>query len=165
LELTKLSMSGVGYKRREKIGKVLKTCAEAIQKAVAEYNIAASQLKPPREQLTYADILKVVALAEFDDVRKLPWANPARHKARRLHFGIKRAKEEIRRLNIEITRLITFMIDDHIDYTLAIHSCSLTEPHLARQLSDQLVGRARINGAIVEHLVKASQLPGFSGTL
>ncbi|KAJ7124573.1 hypothetical protein C8R43DRAFT_899013, partial [Mycena crocata] len=69
MELTKLSMSGVGYKLREKIGKALKTRADAIQKAVAKYNTAASQLNPPRDQLTLAEVLQIVCLAEFDLLR------------------------------------------------------------------------------------------------
>ncbi|KAJ6573764.1 hypothetical protein DFH09DRAFT_1311848 [Mycena vulgaris] len=150
LELTKLSMSGVGYKLREKIGKALKTRAQAIQKVLTEYNTAAAQLNPPREQLSWA---------------QLAWTNPSRREARLLYFGIKQAKEEIRRLNVEITRLITFMFDEHFDYWRAIGSCIITAPHLARELSEQWVARTAINRSIVERLVKASQLVGFSGSL
>ncbi|KAJ7124574.1 hypothetical protein C8R43DRAFT_859400, partial [Mycena crocata] len=94
-----------------------------------------------------------------------PWASPTRREARRLYFGIKRAKEEIRRLNVEIHRLVTFMIDDHVDYSIAIEACKLSDPHLTHELTHQLISRTQINGAIIERLVKTSQLPGFSGTL
>ncbi|KAJ6553934.1 hypothetical protein DFH09DRAFT_1318585 [Mycena vulgaris] len=70
LELTKLSMSGVAYKLREKIGK------------------ARSMLNPPREKLVWAEVIQTVTLAEFNllrdtrtDIRKLPWTQLARREA------------------------------------------------------------------------------------
>ncbi|KAJ7473498.1 hypothetical protein FB451DRAFT_1133999 [Mycena latifolia] len=174
LELTKLGMSGVGYKLREQIGKSLKTRAVAIQRAITEYNSAGAQLAPPREQLTWAQVVEAVSLAEFDflrdtrtDVRTLPWADPTCREAMRLYFGIKRSKEEITRLNVEIRRLLTFMIDDHIDYYMCIQACLTNTAHfsLARELSTQWEYRSNINQAIVERLVKASRLVGFTGSL
>ncbi|KAJ7087535.1 hypothetical protein B0H15DRAFT_781217, partial [Mycena belliarum] len=170
LELTKLSMSA--YKMREKIGKALKTRADAIHRALVDYNTAATSLTPPRDPLTWAQVLLNVSLADFDllrdtrtDIRKLPWANPARREAAALYFGIKRAKEEIQRLDVEIKRLITFMIDEHVDYYRAIASRMFTDPQMARQLSQRYQYAARINQSVVERLVKASKLPGFSGNL
>jgi hypothetical protein len=114
LELTKLSMSVIGtyhcplnavedpdtclaYKLHEKIGKALKTRAEAIHCALMEYNAAAGALNPPRDQLIWADVIQTVSLAEFDllhdmctDIRRLPWMQPARREAALLYFGIKR---------------------------------------------------------------------------
>ncbi|KAJ6459687.1 hypothetical protein C8R45DRAFT_843284 [Mycena sanguinolenta] len=137
-----------------------------------EYNAAASTLSPPRDQLVWAEVIKTATLAEFDllrdtrtDIRRLPWAQPARREAGLLYFGIKRALEEIRRLNIEITRIITFSIDEHVDFYRAITATYLTQPHLARELSERWTYKSRIYEAIFERLVKASRLPGFSGTL
>ncbi|KAJ7041288.1 hypothetical protein C8F04DRAFT_1208483 [Mycena alexandri] len=172
MELTKLSLSGVAYKLRDKISKALKTRSEAIHRAVNTYNTAAAALDPPREQLSYLAVIKTVSLAEFDilrdtrtDICLLPWTFPARCEAATLYFGIKRAKEEIRRLNVEIKRLITFMIDDHVDHYRAIQRVYLQDPDLARELSDRWVHQTRINDSVVERLVKASRLPGFSGNL
>jgi hypothetical protein len=70
-----------GYKLREKIGKALKTRAEAIRRALNDYNEAAAQLNPPRDQLTWEQVINAVTLADFDvlhdtqtDIRSLPWA-------------------------------------------------------------------------------------------
>ncbi|KAJ6617481.1 hypothetical protein B0H10DRAFT_2218435 [Mycena sp. CBHHK59/15] len=154
-ELTKLGMSGVGYKLREKISKALRTRAEAIRAALQKYNLAAVQLNPPRARLTWTSVIETVSLAAFDllrdtrtDIRKLPWAQPANREAMVLYFGIKRAKEEIRRLNVEIVRLLSFMVDEHVDY-----------------LSQQWMQRTRINESIVFKLLKTSHLPGFSGSM
>ncbi|KAJ7889571.1 hypothetical protein B0H14DRAFT_2336709, partial [Mycena olivaceomarginata] len=170
MEMTKLSMSA--YKLRDKIGKALKTRANAIHRAVNVYNTAAAALNPPRDQLSFVQVLSTVSLAEFDllrdtrtDIRKLPWTNPSRREAATLHFGILRAKEEIQRLNVEISRLLTFMLDEHVDFYRAIQETYLTDPNLARELSNRWTSRIRTNEPIVERLIKASRLPGFSGSL
>ncbi|KAJ7281719.1 hypothetical protein C8J57DRAFT_1056560 [Mycena rebaudengoi] len=169
-ELTKLGMSG--YKMREKISKALRTWAEAIRIALNKYNIAGSQLNPPRPQLTWASVIETVSLADFgllrdtrSDIRSLPWAQPANREAMVLYFGIKRAKEEIWRLNVEIVRLLSFMVDEHVDYVHAIRNHAMVAPDLAHELSQQLIQRTRINESIVFKLIKTSQLSGFSGSL
>ncbi|CAK5283134.1 unnamed protein product [Mycena citricolor] len=172
MELTKLSMSGVGYKLREKIGKALRTRAKAIQRALTEYNTAASMLNPPRETLEWAEVVQATSLAEFDllcntrvDIRKLPWTQPARREAAGLYFGIKRAQEEMERLNVEIRRLVSFMLDEHADFYRAIASNMIMDPVLAWELSCRWMQKSRINEAVMERLVKTSRLPGFSGSL
>ncbi|KAJ7911785.1 hypothetical protein B0H13DRAFT_2480003 [Mycena leptocephala] len=69
------------------------------------YNEAAASLSPPRERLTFAQVIQTTSLAEFDllrdtrqDIRLLPWTQPSRREAVVLHYGIKRVKEEIQRL-------------------------------------------------------------------
>ncbi|KAJ7602643.1 hypothetical protein DFH06DRAFT_1276325 [Mycena polygramma] len=171
-ELTKLGMSGVAYKQREKISKALRTRAEAIRTALEQYNHAAAQLNPPRPRLAWSEVVNTVALADFDllrdtttDIRNLPWAKPANREAMMLYFGIKRAKKEIHRLNVEIRRVITFMVDDHADYSRAIRAQQETAPDLAHELREQLHHRTAINTGIARQLRKTSRLPGFSGTL
>jgi hypothetical protein len=141
---------------------------------LAEYNSAAAQLTPPREQLSWAQVVEIVSLAEFDllrdtrtDIRTLRWADPAHREATSLYIGIKRSKEEIIRLNVEIRRLITFMIDDHVDYYKAIKACisPLSNLGLARELSSQWQYRSNVNQSIVKRLVKTSRLIGFTGSI
>ncbi|KAI0349008.1 hypothetical protein OH77DRAFT_1384823, partial [Trametes cingulata] len=126
-ELKKLGMNGLGYKLREKIGQALKTRAEAIRKALAVYNKNAAALSPPRPALTWNDIMNMVSVGEFDllrdarqDVRNKPWAKRVHRDAMTCHFNVKRAREEIERLDVEIPRLFSYMIDDHVDYVRAI---------------------------------------------
>ncbi|KAJ7440714.1 hypothetical protein B0H11DRAFT_1750551, partial [Mycena galericulata] len=94
-----------------------------------------------------------------------PWTDPARREAARLYFGVKRSKEEVRRLNVEITRIITFTIDEHVDFYRAIQANYITAPNFARELSERWQYKARINESIIERLVKTSHLPSFTGTL
>ncbi|KAJ7269479.1 hypothetical protein C8J57DRAFT_976067, partial [Mycena rebaudengoi] len=160
------------YKLREKIGKALKMRADTVHRALMEYNTAAGSLNPPRDQLIWAEVIQTATLAEFDllkdtcaDVRQLPWTQPARREAALLYFRIKQAKEEMRRLDIEMTCIITFGIDTHVDFYRAIIKTYITEPHLACELSEWWKYKTRINCSIVQRLIQMSRLPGFTGTL
>ncbi|KAJ6563493.1 hypothetical protein B0H10DRAFT_2115144 [Mycena sp. CBHHK59/15] len=171
-EMTKLGMSGVAYKMREKLMKALKTRSEAIRKAIVRYNAAASALNPPRPQVTWRMVINSASLAEFDwlretrqDIRGLPWAQPAQREAMVLYFGIKRAAEEKIRLNVEIRRLITSMYDEHVDYWRAIAANLITNPPVAHALSCDWEARDRVNSSIAKRLVQTSRLNGFTGTL
>ncbi|KAF8164965.1 hypothetical protein B0H34DRAFT_687229 [Crassisporium funariophilum] len=160
-ELTKLGMNGVGYKLREKISKALRTRSGAIKTALKQYNDAAARLNPPRDPLTWSTVLKAATVADFDllrdtrtDIRYLPWTEPSRREATTYYFGIKRAREEIVRLNVEITRLLTFMFDSHIDYYHAIQLCIIRDPSLACSLSREWQYQDRINESIVRKLIQ-----------
>ncbi|KAJ6614643.1 hypothetical protein B0H10DRAFT_1802889 [Mycena sp. CBHHK59/15] len=140
-ELTKMGMSGVAYKMCDQISKALKTRSDAIRRAIGIYNEAGAMLTPPRERLVFADIINATSLVDFDmlretrqDIREQAWTQPARREAMVLYFGIKRAKEEIQRLNVEISRLITSMLDENVDYYRAIASTLLVDPPLATEL-------------------------------
>ncbi len=188
-ELTKLGMSGIGtsacfagdaalmivcigYKLREKIGKALRTRAEAIRNALAEYNRCAAALKPPRVQLGWNDIMEMASLAEFDllrdareDVREYPWAQRLHRQAMSFHFNVKRAREEVDRLNVEIPRLFTYMVDRHYDLKAAIASAKETNPALAYELELRWDYEDRVSTRIAARLYETSQLVGFTGTL
>jgi len=117
-------------------------------------------------------IVETATLAEFDilrdtrqDIRELKWAQPAYREATNLYFRIKQAKVEIVRLNVEIRRMLTFMVDDHIDYFRAIAATLLTDPPLARELSSRWIYNQRVNQEIASILVRTSKLAGFTGTL
>ncbi|PIL35238.1 hypothetical protein GSI_03028 [Ganoderma sinense ZZ0214-1] len=169
-ELTKLGVSGLGYKLREKIGKALKARAEAIKTALAEFNQCAVNLQRPT--LSWNEVMDMVTLAEFDllretreDIRQFPWAQRITSQAMNLYFNVKRAHEEIARLNVEIPRTFTSLIDRHYDYQLAIRSVSLEDPALARELELRWTYEDRISERITSRLYQTSQLPGFSGKL
>ena len=155
---------------REKIGKALKARSEAIRTALREYNVAASQLG--REELTWATVLKAVTLADFDllrdtrnDIRSLPWTEPSRREACTLYFGIRRAEEEILRLNVEMARLLTYMLDVHVDYQVAITACKDVNPALSKELEREWKHLDRVHRSIARRLADTSRLKGFTGLL
>lgn len=162
----------LGYKLREKIGKALRACSTAIKAALKQYNDAAALLRPPRPPLTWSTVLNAATIADFDllrdtrtDIRRLPWTEPARREATNYYFRIERAKEELVRLNVEITRLLTFMFDVHVDFYHAIQSNLFINPPLAFSLSSEWQYLDRIHESIVTRLVQTSRLPGFTGNL
>ncbi|EMD35110.1 hypothetical protein CERSUDRAFT_54347 [Gelatoporia subvermispora B] len=170
-ELTKLGMSGIGYKLRE-IGKALKSRAETIKKALEHYNALAAKLKPLREPLSWSQIVGMASLADFDllresreDIRWLPWAKPENRRAMNMHFNIKHAHEEIHRLNIEATCLFSAMVVEHYDFQMAIKCHAESDPALAAELEARWCLRDHINSKIAARLWQTSYLPGFSGNI
>ena len=130
------------------------------------------QLNPLRDRLTQEKVINAVTLADFDvlhdtrtDIWSLPWTQPAHREAMNLYFGIVHAQEEITQLNIEICRLLTFMIDDHVDFYRAVASNLFRNPSLAHELSCQWEYCTRIYTTIARRLCLTSGLKGFTGTL
>ncbi|KAG2105063.1 uncharacterized protein F5147DRAFT_746487 [Suillus discolor] len=82
-ELSKLSLSGMGYKLWQQIRKALQRRSDAIRNAINKYNVQATALNPPRPHLSWKDIANYSFLGEFDvlrysrtDMCELDWAKP-----------------------------------------------------------------------------------------
>lgn len=162
----------IGYKLWEKIGHALKARAEAIRKALQEYNRHAAALTPPRPPLSWTDITEMATIGEFDllrdarqDIREKPWAKQSHREAMNTYFNVLRAREEINRLNIEIPRLFSSMVDEHADFHHAIQAATVSNPPLAQELTLRQCYRNTINENVVASLVKTSRLLGFTGNL
>ena len=120
----------------------------------------------------WSTVLKAATIADFDllcdtqtDICCLPWTEPSHHEATTYYFGIKCACEEILQLNIEITCLLTFMYDTHVDYHLAIQCYKTEDSPLATSLTRQWQYEDCINKSVVLKLVQTSKLHGFTGFL
>ncbi|KAI5985372.1 hypothetical protein EDD15DRAFT_2390180 [Pisolithus albus] len=116
-ELSKMNQSGTGYKLRKHIGKALQTCSAAIRAALTQYNTAAKALG--RRTLEFDEVVEYTFLSDFDllrdtwhDVSTRPWASPAARLAMNTHFKVCRAEEEVIRLNVEIRRVVTYLVDE-----------------------------------------------------
>ncbi|KAF9030501.1 hypothetical protein BJ165DRAFT_1417723 [Panaeolus papilionaceus] len=169
-ELTKMNMSKTGYKMRQHIVKALKTRSQAIQTALRDFNTAAEALG--RETLSWDDVVNYSQLADFDllsdtceDVRKRPWASPAGRMLLDRYFKIIRACEEIKRLNIEIRRLTTYIRDEEAFLATKAASLRASHPTVAHQIDLRLATLRRMNDIHIERLSKLLKLPGFTGTL
>ncbi|KAG6373647.1 hypothetical protein JVT61DRAFT_6310 [Boletus reticuloceps] len=151
-ELAKLSLSGTGYKLRQQISKNLQRRSQTIRKAIAEYNVQASRLVPPRPSISWKQIVEYTSLGEFDllrhtrdDVRDRIWAKPAVREATAKFFKLCRAKEEIIRLNVEIRRLRTAIHDEEEEVSRTIASMHEVQPLLAAELRRRHQTRAAVN--------------------
>ncbi|ESK91157.1 hypothetical protein Moror_9522 [Moniliophthora roreri MCA 2997] len=167
-ELTKMNSSELCYRQHTKISDGLKARSGAIRTALDNFNKIAQRIG--RSQLDFDEIFKMVTLAEFDvlknshiDISTLAWTKPENRKLMRLHFGVKHAEEEIRGLNVEIRHLITFMINNHADFVVAIRACG--DEGLATELKRRLSYQLVVHRCIAERLVQTSRLSGFTGTL
>ncbi|KAF9046183.1 hypothetical protein BJ165DRAFT_1345868, partial [Panaeolus papilionaceus] len=169
-ELTKMNMSQTGYSLRKHIAAALKSRSKAIRTALVKYNAAAAALNPPRQELTWEEVVDYAFLADFDllrdcrqDIRQRPWATPAARHALDRYFKLLRAAEEIDRLNIEIHRLWTFIRHEDAFLLSKEQEISATNPTLASAIRSYRSETCRF----IEHhttiLNQIRQLKGYTG--
>ncbi|KAJ7233544.1 hypothetical protein C8J57DRAFT_1577441 [Mycena rebaudengoi] len=172
-ELTKMNMSGTGYKLRKHIAKALQARSHAVKTALATYNVAAAALDAPRDALTWEQVVEYAFLSDFDllrdgrhDIREELWAKPSGRAAMDQYFKLQRADEEIFRLNIEIPRFVTYMRDE--DAFLEREEIRVWEEHgaaLAHQVLQYAMRQGRFNDSHMLRLIKLSHEPGFTASL
>jgi len=80
-----------------------------------------------------------------------------------LYFKMKCAGEEIKRLNVEIARLRTFIRDDTALHLQVIDSLQAHEPGLAAALSHRWELRTKVNLVHLTRLDATARLAGYSG--
>lgn len=161
----------LAYKQRLQIAKAMKNRGKAIETALRKYNKLAASINPPRPQLTWKVVQQYGYLAEFellrhgsrDDITAKPWAQESNRQATMCQLRMARAQEEIQRLNIEIRRTLTWMLDD-----LAHHASVATElndisPSVARAIQYQHDFRKVTYDQILQHLHKLIGLRGYAG--
>ncbi|KZS91015.1 hypothetical protein SISNIDRAFT_414531, partial [Sistotremastrum niveocremeum HHB9708] len=160
-----------GYKMRTHIAKHLKSRSETIRNALKKYNIAAKQVQPRRPTLDFQTVLKYSFLAEFDLLRDArqnistkPWADPVNRVIADSYFKVRRAEEEILRLNVEMRRLRVWMRDDEKSYEDAIKNLAESQPFLSAELND-LLRRLKMSHRIVsDSLDQVERIPGYTGS-
>lgn len=157
---------------RKHIAKAIQSRSKSLRNALVVYNAAAETLgdRPP---LTWAEILEMGRLEDFDllrlareDIREAAWAKPGARPALDLHYQVLRAKEEVVRLNVEITRWVTWMKEER--NFLKYHERRLEEvgkPARALQVLKYRMLQGRFYDVHYDRLAKISHLPGFTGSI
>ncbi|KAJ7455142.1 hypothetical protein FB451DRAFT_1184469 [Mycena latifolia] len=119
-ELTKMNRSQTGYKMRKHIAKALQARSKAVRSAIDCYNSAACTLTPPMPQLSWEQVVEYAFLADFDilwdtraEIQLRPWTRPAYQLAMDRYFRTLHAREEIKHLNVEIPRVVTWIRDEN----------------------------------------------------
>ncbi|KAJ7023105.1 hypothetical protein C8F04DRAFT_1213346 [Mycena alexandri] len=161
-ELTKMNMSGTGYKLRKHIAKALQARSRAVKTALKNYNDVAPMMDA--DPLTWEEVVEFTFLSQFDilrdgqnDIRMYPWAKPSGRVAMDQYFKIERANEEIPRLNIEIRRVITHVRDEEAFLRRA--EVSVREGH-GEALAHQVY-----NDEHIRRFTALGKVPGFTGCL
>jgi len=167
-----MSSPSPAYKLRTQIAKALQIRSHAIQTALTNYNRLAAALDPPRPILNFKEVIEYSSLAEFDILRDTRgtvqsriWAQPSYRTAMAYYFKVKCARAEIKRLNVEITRLRTFIRDDEALHSQVIKTLRTTNPGLATVLSHQWELRAQLNLIHLARLDSAGRLHGYTGAV
>jgi hypothetical protein len=156
---------------RKHIANALKARSRAIRTALDKYNAAATALVPPRQLLDWEQVVEYAFLSDFDllrdtrqDIRNRPWATPAARLAMDQAFKLRRAKEEIKRLDIEIRRFATYMHDEDAYLRTKERDIRLFNPALANQVTIHRLERGRFNVHHTDIIRKIYLLKGFTGT-
>ncbi|KAF6754506.1 hypothetical protein DFP72DRAFT_1068533 [Ephemerocybe angulata] len=171
-ELHRLGLSGIGYRARSLLAKALQTRSKAIKNAVIRYNNAAAELDPPAQTLDWTKIAKYNFVEEFNllrqarkDVQPGPWSDGEVREAMKLHQKIKRAGEEIVRLNVEMRRLFTSIHDEHALFAKVQQNLSdLGQYQLLGALNDFVIERRRVNRSLVSYLDEIKTFDGYTGS-
>ncbi|KAJ7588725.1 hypothetical protein C8J56DRAFT_1004370 [Mycena floridula] len=153
-------------------GQAVKKRSKAIRTALDNYNAAALKLIPPRPTLDWDTVIECAFLSEFEllrdarqDIRNRPWAKPAGRALQHQHFKILRAREEIVRCNVEISRLWTHMLDEKAYLECCESEVRATDPALAYQICQYRQERGRCDATHVKRLTALAKIPGFTGSL
>jgi hypothetical protein len=101
------------------IAKAIQGRSKAVKNTINRYNDTAAMLEPPMPVLTWEEVVEYAFLADFDilrdtraEVQSRPWTRPAYRLAMDRYFKTLHAREEIKRLNIEIQRVVTWIRDE-----------------------------------------------------
>ncbi|KAJ7785440.1 hypothetical protein B0H14DRAFT_3095663 [Mycena olivaceomarginata] len=161
-ELTKMNQSETGYKMRKHIAKALQARSKAVKNTIDRYNDAAAMLEPPMPVLTWEEVSR-------------PWTRPAYRLAMDRYFKTLRVREEIKRLNIEIQQVVTWIQDEDRflrrmeanlqDATGKTEDEMETDIQMAVQVRLYRARRARFDAAHMRHFWKLAAEPGFTGSL
>ncbi|KAH8814625.1 hypothetical protein DL96DRAFT_1684899 [Flagelloscypha sp. PMI_526] len=171
-ELEKMNLAETGYALRKKIGTALKARSAAIRKSLEQLNEAGSRLYPPRCPLQWDEVVEFGFLAKFDTLRgssgeigSRAWSSPGSRELVDRHFKYLRAHEERERLNIEITRLITYIYEECAVYEEAVEQARTNHPLLVFAIEREFAERGRFFNDHLTQLKKLSSLRFFSGSL
>lgn len=161
------------YKLRTNIWKHLNSRTQAIHSALNVYNTLASKVQPPAKTIEWDDLMNLTFVADFDLIRSShgdanilskPWMSQANREVCNKLYKIIRAREEITRLNVEVTRLRTYLHYESLSYRRAIETLKGNARHLlAAEVLERHEMRLATNNR--HHLVlnKIEGLEGFSG--
>ncbi|KAF7353148.1 hypothetical protein MSAN_01502300 [Mycena sanguinolenta] len=181
-ELTKMNRSETGYKMRKHIAKALQARSKAVKNAIERYNDAAAALEPPMPSVSWEQVVEYAFLADFDilrdtrsEVQSKPWARPSYRLAMDRYFKILRAREEIKRLNIEIRRVVTWIRDENrflrrMEKNLREVGDKSEEKieedvQMAVQVRLYRERRGRFDAGHLERFCKLAKTAGFTGSL
>ncbi|EUC59839.1 hypothetical protein RSOL_325570, partial [Rhizoctonia solani AG-3 Rhs1AP] len=171
LELSRAGLANTGYKLRQQITRSISTRSGAIKTALAKYNAAAAELKPPAPIVTWAQIDDASVLADFEilhgsrrNVLDQAWTKPKNRRCVEQLHRLQRAHEEIKRLNIELLRLHTSIIDEECQLLTKLDKLHNDTSPLFVVLQRYTNRRIAVNTILLQELQRIGSLSGYTGS-
>ncbi|KAJ7355230.1 hypothetical protein DFH08DRAFT_912373 [Mycena albidolilacea] len=161
-ELTKMNQSQTGYKMCKHIAKALQARSKAVKNAIERYNDVAAALDLPMRSVSWEQVVEYAFVVDFDILRETC--------AETL-----KAREEIKRLNIEICWVITWIRDENCFLWRMERSMRAIKGETEEQIEvDTLMAvqvrlyrkqQGPFDAGHLENFWKLAQMPGFTGSL
>ena len=127
---------------------------------------------PPKPTLSWDEVVNYGFLSDFDilrdtqdGVRSRPWTRRSYRLAMDRYFKILRAREEIKRLNIEIKRVVTWIDDEDQFLRKKEAEYRESDPLLAVQISRYRQRRSRSDDNHMQRFWALAKTPGFTGSV
>lgn len=153
---------------RTHISKALQSRSKAIRAAVQAYNTAARALDPPRDTLDWQKVTHFSFIDQFDILRDTrhsvldkPWAKPLNRELMMTLHRVARAQEEIQRLNVEIRRLHTRIVDENAHFDAILEGLKGRPMH--GPVLDYISRRRAVDKTLLSQIQSTYALQGFSG--
>lgn len=97
------------------------------------------------------------------DISEAAWAQPINREIAVKHFKVLRAREELKRLHVEMRRIREAIERENADFKSAIATLSTSDSLMAAELSSQYSFRSRVNVQLLDGLCRVEALPGYIG--
>jgi hypothetical protein len=131
-----------------------------------------AEVFPPRPPLGMDEVLEYAQIGHFTflkdsrfDIVNQPWAQRAGRKAMDAYFKLQRAHEEITCVQIEASRLLTYIEEEESFLHAHIKRLLSEDSTLAYQVQQSLALLSSINGRHRIHLRTLMSLDGYSGKI
>jgi hypothetical protein len=144
-----------------------------VKNAIERYNEQAAAMDPPKPMVDWDEVVEYAFIADFDllregreDICGELWVQPAGRRTMDQHFKLLCADEEIVRLNLEICRLVTYMVDEEAFLSREEERLrAVGKEGLAVQVGLLYMEQGRFTDLHMSRLVKLSTVPGFTGSI
>lgn len=169
-ELSKANLAGTGYKLRRQISKNITRRSQALRTSLDKYNALAPHQNPPRPFIDYKEIANHAWLGDFDllkysrhDILSQPWANATNREIATKYHKVRRAREEIIRLNVEARRLQEWADVEDQELSRVANELLGTQPLLAQEIRAYAAVQLRVNTTHRVRLNRIYNLAGYTG--
>lgn len=169
-ELSKANLAGTGYKLRRQISKNIARRSQALRTSLDKYNVMAPKQDPPRPIIDYKDIANYAWLGDFDllkhsrhDILSRPWSQTRNREFAVKHHKLKRAREEMIRVNVEARRLQEWVDMEDEQLKQLGKGLIACQPLLAAEIRGVAVTQLRVNEMHRRRLRMIYALGAYSG--